>query len=68
MTVRVDAAGKHVAAGGVDVPAGRPEVPPEGGDDAAHDADIGLVDVGRGDDHGIPDDRVELCHGTVLSL
>src|SRR6266705_4845351 len=33
VAVRVDAAGEHVTAGGVDVPAGRAEAAPQGGDD-----------------------------------
>ena len=66
MAVRVDPARQHVAPGGVDLPSRGPEVPAERGDDPARDADVGGEDVGRGDHDGVPDDRVELCHGFSL--
>jgi hypothetical protein len=63
MAVAVDASGQDVAPCGVEVPAGGAETSPQRRDDAPGNAKVGLEDIGRGGDHSIPDDRVELRHG-----
>jgi hypothetical protein len=68
MTMAVDAARQHEAAGRVDLARPRPEAEAEGRDDPVLDADVAANRVGGGRDRAVADDEIVIGHGRLLGI